>query len=203
MKFGLTISFKMLCTSIHQISNTGISFSEDCSSSSILQSNIIPTFLGDGHCDDSLNIVECEFDLGDCCLFTLLSQCCCVQCDCLEGLETTTKSNDPLIISYFNGTHNVSVVHFLEDLIGIFTTTEKLTTTLASTSASTVSVSLNSSIQKIDMTMINPDQLFKRFDEIKYQGRSSAANLHLKTENITIFFLLLSEICKRLKCNCF
>ena len=143
--------------------------------------------------------MECEFDFGDCCLFTLLSRCCCVQCDCLEGLETTTKSNDPLIISYFNGTHNVSVVHFLEDLIGLDTTTEKSTTT----STSTVSVSSNYSNQKIDMSKMTPDQLFKRFDEIKHHGRSSAAKLHLKTENITIFFVLLSVICKRLKCNCF
>ena len=139
--------------------------------------------------------MECEFDLGDCCLFTLLSRCCCVQCDCLEELETTTKSNDPLFISYFNGTHNVSVVHFLEDLIGLVTTTEKSTTALSSTS--TVSVSSNSSFQKIDM--ITTDQLFKRFDEIEFQGRSSATKLHLKTENTIIFFVLLSVICTKIE----
>ena len=135
--------------------------------------------------------MECEFDLGDCCLFTLLSQCCCVQCDCLERLKTTTKSNDPLIISYFNGTHNVSVLHFLEDLLDLVTTTEKSTTTLTSTS--TISVYSNSSSQKNDLTMINTNQLFKHFDEIKHQERSSTTKLHLKTEN-TLFFVLISMI---------
>ena len=42
-----------------------------CFIKSPLEQNIIENFLGDGHCDDALNIPECDHDLGDCCLQTL------------------------------------------------------------------------------------------------------------------------------------
>ena len=42
-----------------------------CFIKSPLEQNIIENFLGDGHCDDALNIPECDYDLGDCCLNTL------------------------------------------------------------------------------------------------------------------------------------
>ena len=41
-----------------------------CFIKSPLEQNIIKNFLGDGHCDDAINIPECDYDLGDCCLNT-------------------------------------------------------------------------------------------------------------------------------------
>lgn len=55
---------------------------------------------GDGLCDDTSNIEECNFDGGDCCL-SLINNLHCTECFCFEdesyhSVETTTYSSDSL-----------------------------------------------------------------------------------------------------------
>ena len=156
----------------------------NCSSESILQEDLVPYFLGDGFCDDNLNILACEYDLGDCCSG---GKDFCVQCECLEELDTTTKSNDLLVISYFNGTHNVTEEHFLEDLLGLATTTKELTLN-ASSSISTSSTSFqNSEMEKTTTTF--------KFIKLhaKYQRKSSATKIHFVKETIVVIVLLMVQ----------
>ena len=64
---------------------------------------------------------------------TLNSQCCCNLCLCLELPSTTKKSEQPVFISYFNGTHNVT-----EELLLNTKPEEKLTTSNSTSSLSQV-----------------------------------------------------------------
>ena len=43
----------------------------------------IPSWIGDGFCDDINNNPECNFDGGDCCLDIVVTQYC-ILCLCLE-----------------------------------------------------------------------------------------------------------------------
>ena len=156
----------------------------NCSSESIFQEDLVPYFLGDGFCDDSLNILACEYDLGDCCSG---SKDFCVQCDCFEELDTTTKSNDLLVISYFNGTHNVTEEHFLEDLLGLATTTKELTLNASSTSSISSSSFQNSEIIYTTTTFqfinLHP----------KYLQKSSATKMQFVKETIVVIVLLMIQ----------
>ena len=156
----------------------------NCSSESILQEDSVPYFLGDGFCDDTLNILACEYDLGDCCSG---GKDFCVHCQCLEELDTTTKSNDLLVISYFNGTHNVTEEHFLEDLLGLATTTKELTLNASSTISTSSTSFQNSEMKKTTTTF----QFIKL--HAKYPQKSSATKLQFVKETIVFIVLLMIQ----------
>ncbi len=41
--------------------------------------------VGDGYCDDDLNVLECYFDGNDCCLGTETNTAFCEDCHCYSG----------------------------------------------------------------------------------------------------------------------
>ena len=128
--------------------------------------------------------MACEYDLGDCCSG---SKDFCVHCECLEELDTTTKSNDLLVISYFNGTHNVTEEHFLEDLFGLATTTKESTLNASST-ISTSSTSFQNSEMKKTTTTFQFITL-----HTKYQQKSSATKMQFVKETIVVIVLLMIQ----------
>ena len=65
-------------------------------------------WVGDGVCDDPSNIIECQYDGGDCCL-DVIDDTYCSACECYGYLTTTPEGQGPVIISFFNGTHDVEV----------------------------------------------------------------------------------------------
>ena len=54
-----------------------------------------PSWMGDGYCDDMNNIVECNFDGGDCC-GPNVNTAYCNQCQCLTGDTTLQPSTTTL-----------------------------------------------------------------------------------------------------------
>ena len=50
--------------------------------------------LGDGYCDDHLNIMVCNYDEGDCCGSNVNTQYC-TECQCLEGGGGSTGTTTP------------------------------------------------------------------------------------------------------------
>ena len=52
---------------------------------------------GDGFCDDSNNILECDYDGGDCCGSNVNTQFC-TDCLCLSANQTSNST----------GSHNIS-----------------------------------------------------------------------------------------------
>ena len=44
-------------------------------------------WVGDGYCDDVTNIIECNYDGGDCCLDPVNTQYC-SECQCIDGGST-------------------------------------------------------------------------------------------------------------------
>ena len=44
-------------------------------------SGIMPSIVGDNFCNDETNIVECNYDGGDCCLSSIIKDRC-LQCNC-------------------------------------------------------------------------------------------------------------------------
>ena len=171
-----TFIFVLVCILVAKWAN--------CSSESILQEDLVPYFLGDGFCDDNLNILACEYDLGDCCSG---GKDFCVQCECLEELDTTTKSNDLLVISYFNGTHNITEEYFLEDLLGLATTTKELTLNASSTISTSSTSFQNSEMKKTTTTF----QFIKL--HAKYPQKSSATKLQFVKETIVFIVLLMIQ----------
>ena len=74
-------------------------------------------WIGDLICDDQLNIEACKYDGGDCCLDNSVLNGACTVCECYEDVMTTTEPPliTPLIIGFFNGTHNVTMEYFVTD----------------------------------------------------------------------------------------
>ena len=65
-------------------------------------------YIGDGYCDDALNIPECNFDVGDCCLPNKVTDFC-FECECFdEGNYVTplpywkTTTAEPLSKHFFS-----------------------------------------------------------------------------------------------------
>ena len=86
-------------------------------------------WVGDGICDDATNILECQYDGGDCCLEEPVSSAC-YYCTCFEGFTTTTKvSKVPIIITYHNGTHTIEMEY---DFDNPLTTSSSKKSTFAS-----------------------------------------------------------------------
>ena len=58
---------------------------------------IDPTWVGDGWCDDALNIPDCGYDGGDCCNANSIKQApYCLDCKCISGrsnVEANIKGN--------------------------------------------------------------------------------------------------------------
>ena len=71
-------------------------------------------WVGDGICDDATNILECQYDGGDCCLEEPVTNVC-YYCTCLESTTTTEVSKVPIIITYYNGTHTIEMEYDFED----------------------------------------------------------------------------------------
>ena len=49
----------------------------------VANSNVVYNYIGDGICDDIFNIVECNFDGGDCCGSSANTENC-TECECLS-----------------------------------------------------------------------------------------------------------------------
>ena len=66
------------------------------------------SWIGDGYCDDTNNIMECSFDGGDCC-GPNVNTAYCNQCQCLTGdngvttLQPSTTTSPSKIINSSNG----------------------------------------------------------------------------------------------------
>ena len=89
-------------------------------------------WVGDGICDDATNILECQYDGGDCCLEEPVSSAC-YYCTCFEGFTSTTKvSKVPISITYNNATHTIEIEYDFNEQIDPLTTT-----TISSTKKST------------------------------------------------------------------
>ena len=66
----------------------------------------LPLYVGDGFCDDLNNINSCNFDGGDCCLETVITDFC-TECICYEGFNgnttnTITTISTTVVISGIN-----------------------------------------------------------------------------------------------------
>ena len=57
----------------------------------------MPIFNGDGFCDDSTNIIECNYDGGDCCGSNVNGQYC-TQCLCISGGDTIPPITGTIVI---------------------------------------------------------------------------------------------------------
>ena len=54
------------------------------------QLGCLTNWIGDGYCDDTNNMVECNFDGGDCCGPNVITVYC-TQCQCLTGDDGLKK----------------------------------------------------------------------------------------------------------------
>ena len=61
----------------------------------------IPSWSGDGFCDDDTNIIECNYDGGDCCLPEVITEYC-SECKC--HLDNGTTGSSPLTTTTTNST---------------------------------------------------------------------------------------------------
>ena len=86
-------------------------------STAMMNSFVMIEWVGDGLCDDATNILECQYDGGDCCLEEPVMDVC-HYCICHEGSTTTTETSKvPIIITYYNGTHTVEIEYDFDDLL--------------------------------------------------------------------------------------
>lgn len=69
------------------------SSSSSLSSSAYLECNVSLSLIGDGHCDDSSNTVECGYDGGDCCYCTCDDGGISIQCG-IDGYDCQDPSAD-------------------------------------------------------------------------------------------------------------
>ena len=84
-----TLEFTTISTSIAN-TTASMSFYPNCEPGYL-------EWIGDGSCDDSTNIEDCNFDGGDCCLEFVVKdfcyECCCHQDECASKTSTTTEAN--------------------------------------------------------------------------------------------------------------
>ena len=89
-----------------------------CQNSFPIGDNVNLDWIGDLICDDDLNIEACNYDGGDCCIDLSVLNGVCTVCKCYEEILKKTSEEPlvtPLIIGFFNGTHNVTMEYFVTD----------------------------------------------------------------------------------------
>ena len=102
-----------------------------CQNSFPIGDNVNLDWIGDLICDDDLNIEACNYDGGDCCIDLSVLNGVCTVCKCYEEILKKTSEEPlvtPLIIGFFNGTHNVTMEYFVTDQSKITSNFGKLTT---------------------------------------------------------------------------
>ena len=108
----------------------------------------------------------------------LKSICCCNLCLCLELPSTTKKSEEPVLISYFNGTHNITEEVFLNAK-----PEEKITTSNSTSSLSQVT-------QEV-MEITTTEFLLKKSKaKLHYNVKNSACILCFQTKILAVGFIV-------------
>ena len=137
-------------------------------------------WVGDGICDDATNILECQYDGGDCCLEEPVSSAC-YYCICFESTTTTEVSKVPIIITYHNGTHTIEMEY---DFDNPLTTT----TTKKSTFASSAKYQMNST-SELKQTLA-PAKIKQAEDHEKSNAYSLQSSLGFLYYLCAILFVL-------------
>ena len=121
-------------------------------------------WVGDGVCDDPSNIIECQYDGGDCCL-DVIDDTYCSACECYGYLTTTLDSQGPVIISYFNGTHDVEVEYSFDDDLIPTTLTDLMEESSGVTTETTSTPETFTDVE--DFNYVDIDMLQKNDDKSK------------------------------------